>query len=120
MSCLGKGLKACMANIDVFNTVHSYTHHAHVSKLVAPPIAFFPFNNTAEREVFTKTFAFFCTLQEHGCAFSTTVSEFVDIDIETDLSNENIFEAAMTLHSPMSCLRKLIMCTNRFNQRFIQ
>ncbi|KAG1760683.1 hypothetical protein EV702DRAFT_1053393 [Suillus placidus] len=70
MSC--KGLKACSANTDAFNTTHSYTHQAHISELITPTRAFSPADDTAEREVFTKTFAFFCALQAHGCTFRTS------------------------------------------------
>ncbi|KAG1733723.1 hypothetical protein EDB19DRAFT_1830853 [Suillus lakei] len=108
-----KGLKACIANINGFNTPHSYTHHTHVSKLVTPQTAFSPYNDTAKREVFMKTFAFFCALQEHGCAFQIT-ADIVDIDIENDVDNEDVVGTAVSWeHSPTSCPGKLIMRTDR-------
>ncbi|KAG1760684.1 hypothetical protein EV702DRAFT_1053394 [Suillus placidus] len=126
MSC--KGLKACSANTDAFNTTHSYTHQAHISELITPTRAFSPADDTAEREVFTKTFAFFCALQAHGCTFRTS-TEFVDFNFENDLEDSIINPSdyehdsvtpAISSRSPTSCSGNLIMRTDKYNQRLIQ
>lgn len=121
ITCLGKGLKACSANINAFDTAHSYTHRTHVSELIAPQAILSPYDDTAEREVFMKTFAFFCALEEHGCAFWTTADfiDFVNIDVENDSDDESDSGTA-TVSQKSSCPGKLIMHTDRYNQRFIQ
>ncbi|KAG2742423.1 hypothetical protein P692DRAFT_20821992 [Suillus brevipes Sb2] len=85
-----KGLKACSFNTDAFiNATHSYTHRAHISELITPTRAFSPADDSAEREVFTKTFAFFCALKAHGCGFRTS-TESTDFNFDNDLDDSNI------------------------------
>ncbi|KAG1765741.1 hypothetical protein EV702DRAFT_919554, partial [Suillus placidus] len=105
-----KGLKACSANTDAFNTTHSYTHRAHISQLITPTRAFSPADDTAEREVFTKTFAFFCALQAHGCTFRTSTDDY----------EHDSVTPAVSSRSPTSCSGNLIMRTDKYNQRLIQ
>ncbi|KAG2125773.1 uncharacterized protein EDB93DRAFT_1243973 [Suillus bovinus] len=130
LMCLGKGLKACSSNTDAFiNATHSYTHRAHISELITPTRAFSPTDDSAEREVFTKTFAFVCALKVHGCSFRTS-TEFTDFNFENDLDDSNIdpndYERALVTptaassRSPTSCSGNLIMRTDKYNQRFIQ
>lgn len=125
--CLGKGLKACSSNTDTFiNATHSYTHRAHISELITPTRAFSPADDSAEREVFTKTFAFFCALKVHGCSFRTS-TEFTDFNFKNDSNiDPNDYERALVTptavssRSPTSCSGNLIMRTDKYNQRFIQ
>lgn len=130
MICLGKGLKACSSNADAFtNATHSYTHRARINELITPTRAFSPADDSAEREVFTKTFAFFCALKVHGCSFRTS-TEFTDFNFENDLDDSiidpNNYERALVTPTAVSscsrtsCSGNLIMRTDKYNQRFIQ
>ncbi|KAG1869710.1 hypothetical protein C8R48DRAFT_597246 [Suillus tomentosus] len=130
ISMFCKGLKACSSNTDTFiNATHSYTHQAHISELITLTRAFSPADDSAEHEVFTKTFAFFCGLKVHDCSFRTS-TEFTDFNFESDLDDSNIdpndYERALVTptavssRSPMSCSGNLIMRTDKYNQRFIQ
>lgn len=130
MICLGKGLKACSSNADAFtNATHSYTHRAHISELITPTRAFSPADDSAEREVFTKTFAFYCALKVHGCSFRTS-TEFTDFNFDNDLDGSiidpNNYEHALVTPTAVSscsrtsCSGNLTMRTDKYNQRFIQ
>lgn len=96
----------------------------HVAELIAPPLV--PFEDNAKREVFLKTFAFFCSLMEHGCAFMASL-ECVSLDDDTD-DVSSMASAAIddeynaTRHSSHvnSCQGKLVMRVDIFNQHYIQ
>ncbi|KAG2029724.1 hypothetical protein BDR03DRAFT_1018040 [Suillus americanus] len=87
-----KGLKACSSNTDAFiNATHSYTHQAHVSELITPTRAFSPADDSAECEVFTKTFAFFCALK----------NDLNDLNIDpNDYECALVTPTAVSSHSP--------------------
>ncbi|KAG2116152.1 hypothetical protein DEU56DRAFT_748432 [Suillus clintonianus] len=123
-----KGLKTCSARSEkIFNATHSYTNRSHVAELIAPPLL--PFEDSAKREVFLKTFAFFCSLVEHGCAFMAS-PECVGMDRD-DADSDDVSmtstvmddEEGTTRHlssASSTCQGKLVMRVDRFNRRYIQ
>jgi hypothetical protein len=125
----GKGLKVCSARPDnFFNTIHSYTNRSQVAELVAPSCL--PFEDNAKREVFLKTFAFFCSLLDHGCAFMASCEHIgedhddsegnIAISSTVELVNHDWDAAQDPLPSTNVCRGKLVMRVDKFNRRYIQ
>lgn len=65
-----------MANSSELVSMHAYVNRCHVSDIIAP--VSFSAAQTADRELFMKTLAFFCALQDHGCSF-TAASEYIGV-----------------------------------------
>lgn len=140
---LGCGLKVCSARLhDAQIPAHSYTDRLRVCDLVTPTPSYV---DTAKAEVFMKTLALFCALQEHGCS-STTAAEYADLgsqgvhgnDSESDSDTANEGDENM-LHPPgasvlvqhlrqsrrscfdenQSCKGALLLSRNQFHQHYI-
>ncbi|KAH0831831.1 hypothetical protein J3R83DRAFT_12681 [Lanmaoa asiatica] len=86
LSC--RGLKVCSAHDDksATNFGHSYTSLEQVRTQLVPA----PWVDTAKAEVFMKTLALFCSLNEHGCSFRNTL-EF-GMAATTDEESDSEFE----------------------------
>jgi len=98
--------------------VHSYTNRSQVSELIAPP--HLPFEDNAKKEVFLKTFTFFCSLHKHGCAFEAG-RELVGVDTDDashDIASDHDPDIMQDVFD--ACQGKLVMRVNKFNQRYIQ
>lgn len=131
---IGKGIKFCSAyekNL-LDNGVHWYTNRSHVRDALSSQS--FLAADTAAKEVFVKTLAFFCALQEHGCAFNdtrefTTVTQGSDSDADAN-DEDGCVSPAETQRTAavrrrcriMSrpCRGQLTMRRDHFNRAFIQ
>ncbi|KAF8126785.1 hypothetical protein EV363DRAFT_1298507 [Boletus edulis] len=66
-----RGLKVCSARSrEADSSAHSHTDRFHVGGLISPRSSHV---DTAKAEIFTKTLALFCALQEHGCSSSVAI-----------------------------------------------
>ncbi|KAH7903935.1 hypothetical protein BJ138DRAFT_1019827 [Hygrophoropsis aurantiaca] len=92
----------------------------------APPAV-----NSAEKEVFMKTFAFYCALRDKGCAFESDDSfssqaddpspDYVDADANSD--NDTNFGCISASRRPAKdnkCKGKLVILVDKYQQPFIQ
>jgi len=119
--------------------MHAYTNRGHVRSIISPDS--FSAAQTAAREVFMKTLAFFCALQDHGCSF-TAAAEYIGIiqhdeehtelysDLEDDVEAISSYVASQRQRKSRNsrrrkpaanaCMGKPILRRDRFNNPFIQ
>lgn len=140
---LGRGLKVCSArshNAQI--PAHSYMDRLRIRDLVTPTLSYV---DTAKAEVFMKTLALFCALQEHSC-LSTTATEYADLGSQGVHGNDSESDSDMAdegdenmLHPPgasvlvqhlrqsrhscfdenQSCKGALLLSRNQFHQHYI-
>ena len=113
--------------------MHAHTNRGHVRSIISPDSL--SAAKTAACEVFMKTLAFFCALQDHGCSFSAA-AEYIGViqhdeeHGESYSDSENDIEAVSTSQrrrnsrrpkpAANTCMGKPILRRDHFNSPFIQ
>ena len=131
---IGRGLKICsMCDQSELILMHAHMNHGHVHSIISPDSL--SAAKTAACEVFMKTLAFFCALQDCGCSFSAA-AEYIGIiqhdeehgksysDLENDVEAISTSQHWCNSHHPKpaanTCMGKPILQHDHFNSPFIQ
>lgn len=124
----GKGLKICSS------CPHSTSHVGHhfTSRTTLPvPASSVPHSSYAEEEVFMKTLAFFCVLEDQGCSFdmdnsSATHSQDGDnsnqaTDDESEDDEARVYDTRIRRPSrDPNCKGRVILKGDKFGRSYVQ